>query len=138
MFLITGCPRSGTKYTAEFLNSTSLNVQHEYYKGERKDIDGRVGWMSICFGFHWKVLENLDQYGIILHQVRNPVDTISSFTVSRFFHERKNPNLLNLLTLIGVTKIKSPIGKYMKFWVEWSDYDVKKPVEVEVDHLSAK
>lgn len=66
--------RSGTVYTAEVLRAVGLDIGHEL-----NGVDGAVG------GVFWKGQRRiLSRYDRILHQVRNPLDTISSLTTANW------------------------------------------------------
>ncbi|TWT61709.1 glycosyltransferase [Rubinisphaera italica] len=110
MLYIVGCGRSGTKYTATFLNKIGIQVKHE-----EPGPDGEVGWKGLL-----KILDGeIDPSShIVLHQVRNPLETISSMRthshgllgdVSRHFSTNSS--------------LKSATGKLhrcMEFWYEWN------------------
>lgn len=68
---IIGCGRSGTKYTAQLLQSAGLDFPHEDW-GEH----GGVGWV-LPISMRCQVWQEAD---VILHQVREPWVTISSLT----------------------------------------------------------
>jgi hypothetical protein len=78
-FLITGCGRSGTKYTAKVLQKAGLDVQHEK--------PGRDGTVSSVWavedtwypGYH---AQKRPEFDLILHQVREPLATIGSLTTA--------------------------------------------------------
>lgn len=77
--LITGCPKSGTKYTTVLLKHLGLDFGHEEQTGK----DGQTNWM-LAPGKKSKPLEGPSfkkfKDAIILHQIRHPLDTISSCT----------------------------------------------------------
>jgi hypothetical protein len=67
--LITAHPRSGTGYISKFLNLCGLDVPHEIRLGN----NGISNWRGI--------IENINDCNYVLHQVRNPIDVISSSTI---------------------------------------------------------
>ena len=70
---ILSCGRSGTVYTATVLNKLGLDVGHE--------VPGKDGTVGAIF---WKgFVRNLSDYDHVIHQVRNPVDVISSFVTAQ-------------------------------------------------------
>jgi hypothetical protein len=78
MLAITGCGRSGTVYTSKLLQSCGIMVGHEQMAR-----DGIVSWWIA--GDYWTPKgeswqEVLEFTPIVLHQVRNPLDCISSIT----------------------------------------------------------
>jgi hypothetical protein len=97
-FLITGYPRSGTKYTAKVLNKTSLDVGHEF-KGK----DGCVSW---------KHLPKALDFDLVLHQVRNPLKVIgSSHTINVTYLELDWDDLYNEDRILA-TQIMHKAKKY--------------------------
>ena len=66
LLLIAAFPRSGTKYTAKILQQVGLDINHEVLRA-----DGSVSWFHILFDEEIK-------YQHIFHQVRHPLDAISS------------------------------------------------------------
>lgn len=109
MLLITGCGRSGSRYTATLLNRLGLRVGHEELHA-----DGEIGWKGLR-----KLLsgERID-FNVILHQVRDPIATISSLRthccgllkdVSRFFPTRSSLDGSN-----------GNLHRCMEYWYEWN------------------
>lgn len=72
--LITGCPRSGTRWTDFLLRNAGVPVAHE-----RLDTFGTVSWMHIGKGaIRNKVSPEDATYEHIWHQVRHPLAQITS------------------------------------------------------------
>lgn len=130
MILITGHPRSGTKYTATLLQAAGKNYGHEVL-GE----DGTVSWLHISkggkvswlpeeidgFSFGESVdkraaVEEQSKWEKIIHLVRNPLDVISSAqTLSDEAFEYMFASLKD-----------SPGGErslrwYMWTWLKWNE-----------------
>lgn len=109
MFLITGCGRSGTKYTAAVLQSLGIDVGHE-----QPGKDGEVGWKGL-----YRLLSGQPHsYRKIIHQVRHPLDTISSLrthtnylldSVAQFFPTRS-----------VVTTTDGKLHRCMEYWYQWN------------------
>ncbi len=84
MILITGTPRCGTHYTAALLQALGLRVLHEAV-----DVDGAVSWKHTGHGTFTvpkrnRVSEIFDPgFTTTLHQVRNPLKSISSMQTLR-------------------------------------------------------
>ncbi len=98
VFLITGCPRSGTGYALEVLRSVGYRMGEEDYK-DKKRLDGVVSWKHIAL-----MLEKFDS---IFHQVREPLWVISSMTtmaeVNYKFMERYVGRIIYIkINFIGV------------------------------------
>jgi hypothetical protein len=80
MMLICGCGRSGTKYTATVLQRLGLDVGHE-----RLGKDGIVSSMWALDVAEYPPYHEQGpqpEFDVILHQVRNPLDTIGSLTTA--------------------------------------------------------
>lgn len=80
MFLITGCGRSGTKYIAIALQRSGLDVGHE-----RMGNDGIVS-AFYCLDvnqYPGKHSVPRPEFNLILHQVREPLETIASLQTGK-------------------------------------------------------
>lgn len=78
--LVTGCPRSGTKYAATLLQELGLDVRHEQL--------GRDGISSWCLAVDagavpWGPPRRDLTFRTTIHQVRNPIDVIPSLSTLR-------------------------------------------------------
>jgi len=69
--LITGCGRSGTRYISDVLCHIGLDMPHEIRMGG----DGKVSWYEAP-------ARPFDRFGVVLHQVREPVVVIQSMTTA--------------------------------------------------------
>lgn len=80
--LVTGCPRSGTKYVSHILRALDRDVPHE-----RMGRDGIATW---CMAVEAEVVPwgpprlPGESYEVTLHQVRNPRLAIPSMTTLRY------------------------------------------------------
>lgn len=102
MIKITGVIRSGTQYMSRCLEAVGINMPHERY-----GIDGIVSPLH--------TFDKPDiKWDYVLHQVRNPVNTISTMhtmldgTWARFKTESITPDFRNLKNL-------------MHFWLYWNE-----------------
>lgn len=119
LVLITGCARSGTVYTAKILLENGLEVGHE--------IDGKAGIVSWLMatdtdkGFSDKPGANDYHFQHVFHQVRHPLQTISSvntFSESNWKFIRAN---------IPEISVKDPkLVRAAKFWYYWNLMAEKK------------
>ena len=78
LLLIVGCGRSGTTFMAQFLKASGLQVEHE-----APGADGCVSWpmvVNMYNPFGWPA-DNV-KFHHIFHQVRNPLDVITSFYIN--------------------------------------------------------
>lgn len=75
--LVTGCGRSGTKYTAALLQKLGLDVRHE-----EMGADGIATWCMAVDSDDspWGGGRRGVRFGAILHQVRHPLRVIPSLT----------------------------------------------------------
>ena len=114
MIIVTGCGRSGTYYMALALQALGFDVGHEEW-GK----DGQVGFHAAVDlrgakkGKLWRLQR--DPHDVVLHQVRHPLGTISSFQTAQDYtwnfvceHEKAiNP--------------KAPlILRCMQYWYYWN------------------
>ena len=101
--LISGCGRSGTKYIAELLKSLGVNASHEVPDPK---FDVVIDWHLISYNKFYDTP--------MIHQVRNPLDTISSATkiykVSWEIISEKIP----------IKKSDSVLLKSMKYYYYWN------------------
>lgn len=87
-FVVTGCGRSGTYYTAELLRRLGLLCQHEGVFSPTTtgfegfgDAHGDSSWLAAPY------LDQLPPGSVVLHQVRSPAAVARSFTDLSFFAE---------------------------------------------------
>lgn len=73
--LITGCPKSATVYISELLLKMGVDVKHE-----KMGRDGSADWMLAPgkISHPWEGPRFDDGFSTVLHQVRDPLDTMSS------------------------------------------------------------
>lgn len=107
-YIIVGCPRSGTGYASKF-----FNIGHEYMN--------RNGISSWCLVndpplYGPSIIDVRKKFkGVeIFHQIRNPIDTISSFITMKkktwyYFDE-----------ILGLKKTDNKIKKGMIIYLEWN------------------
>ena len=87
-FVVTGCARSGTAYTAAVLSGLGLRCGHEVVFGPRTR--GFDGWHGQHGDSSWLAAPFLDQLGdaLVFHQVRHPLKVVRSLVGVRFFADR--------------------------------------------------
>jgi hypothetical protein len=123
--LITGCGRSGTKYISKVFRRLGVKLGHEVLYE-----DGIVSTFSF-------LLDDLKTYSFILHQVRHPLNVISSCQTLKqstwdFFDENK-----------VIKKVDPLLLKCMNYWLNYnrmvlevSNYTYKvEDFSLEVPHL---
>ena len=80
MILICGCGRSGTKYITQVLRKCGLDVGHE--KLGKDGIVSSLWTIDVDKYPPYHIQGPQPEFDIILHQVRNPLDTIGSLLTS--------------------------------------------------------
>jgi hypothetical protein len=90
-FLVTGCPRSGTKYSSVLLSALGARCEHEQVFGieqalgqkpvEWNGYDGEASFLAVPF-------LPLDDV-VVLHQVRHPLEFIRSVVGIRFLSDHR-------------------------------------------------
>ena len=125
-FVVTGCARSATTYTAKAIMGSGVYCSHERSFGSRTvwnglpnihkdDLDGTWGdssWWTAAF------MSQLPGEVAVLHQVRNPVKNIRSFwtlnleSLKRFI-EKHTPEQ-------AFEKQEDELLFYMKHWITWN------------------
>lgn len=85
-FVVTGCARSGTGYTAELLTRLGAECPHEAVFSpytERFDgwgaAPGESSWLAV------PMLDQLPEGTVVLHQVRHPAKVVASLLDIKFF-----------------------------------------------------
>lgn len=120
-FLITGCGRSGTTYITKVLQNNGVPAFHE-----RCDADCAVSW---------KLLFEKDRkkhYQVVLHQIRNPLDCISSMTTAganswKFIQNR----------IPEISPADPIIVKSAKYWYYWNKRaESISSLSYPIEHLS--
>ena len=109
--LVTGCGRSGTKYTAELLQNLGLDVQHE-----EMGADGIATWcMAVdCAGSPWGGGRRGIKFGTILHQVRHPLKVIPSLTTFTA------PSWRFIAKFVPVAPNEPILLRAAKYWYYWN------------------
>ena len=91
-FVVTGCARSGTGYTARLLTDLGVPCDHEaLFTPYTERFDGFSGtrgdssWLAVPF------IDQLPAGTVVLHQVRHPKAVVSSLLGIRFFADDRTP-----------------------------------------------
>jgi hypothetical protein len=97
-FVVTGCARSATTYTAELLSAAGIPCGHEYIFDpwliatpgedpfvESPELRGDAAWEAVGF------FGVLPQGTVVLHQVREPVNVVRSLLGVRLFADDYHP-----------------------------------------------
>lgn len=102
--LVIGCARSGTRYTSKVFRSLGLDIRHE-----KNGKDGTVNWASVA------IENDLKSHDIILHQVREPIASISSIHILRKFAFKYSVSVEPKI-LEGKTNLQ----RNMRYWLFWN------------------
>ncbi len=115
--LITGCGRSGTNYISDFLKANGLDIGHE---SEGKD--GISSWLMTVEDDNPPFGPSAVDYSFehTIHQVRNPIDTISSgLTIKEISWDY-------IKKYIPIGAGDSTLLKASKYWYYWNVLAEKK------------
>ena len=87
-YAIIGTGRCGTKFTTRFLDSIGISCSHEaYYTYKGPLLRNKYRYFKTVADSSWLAIPFLpDQDVCVIHQVRHPLDVISSFYRIGFFH----------------------------------------------------
>lgn len=109
--LVMACSRSGTYYTAEYLTGMGLDVGHE-----RINADGACGWPYAVSEPYIRANGRRDEYewGVIVHQVRHPLSTISSMLT----HE---PPMIGFVSRHLGGLPDDMLHAAMLYWIGWNE-----------------
>jgi hypothetical protein len=99
--------RSGTVYTSLLLQSIGLDFGHE-----RDGKDGTIG------GIFFKGKRNLSTYDQVFHQLRHPLDVISSSTTCKESSFNKTFKEIG----IGEIREKDPLKRAMLSWYYYTNW----------------
>ena len=111
VFLITGCGRSGTSYTAKVLRAAGMDVGHE-----RKGIHGTVSslWAVESERYPYFHAQKRPEFDVVLHQVREPLATIGSLTTALKSSWRWNAQHIELDMDWSALRIAA------EYWLQWN------------------
>lgn len=114
--LITGCPRSGTKYICEALKKWGLIVRHE-----QVGFHGTADWTRAIspdgkarFKAVWYRGTDCTRFDVIFHQVRHPLkvfETLHSLNPESWDYIYKHTS---------AKPTDSELTKMMKFYLDWN------------------
>lgn len=110
--LITGCGRSGTRYISTLLKNMGIDVPHEVKMGKH----GISSWLMAVpnVSYPWGPQCNKKAFTHIVHQVRDPLKTITSLsTFSPISWEY-------ISRYIRIRPKDSVLLKSMKYWFRWN------------------
>jgi len=122
-FLITGCGRSGTGYTAQLLTALGRRCGHEEVFSIVAVNAERVAWADTFPGeSSWLAapyLSLLPAGTTVLHQVRDPLAVVRSLVRIRLF-ETPGPYLDFLRTHLEGLDRCAPLEAALRYWDEWN------------------
>ena len=119
-FLVTGCGRSGTLYTATLLKKLGVTCHHE--KAFLPPVRGLPEWSGIEVA--WEAAPYVEQLGVeVFHQLREPLAVINSFLRIGFF-ERDDVFRRHVYHYLPHLHKLSLIKQAMAYYVEWNEFVV--------------
>lgn len=113
ILLITGCGRSGTQYTHDFLNKSGLQVGHESVREH-----GSVSWLlnSDASWAPWGPLRKDFRFKHVFHQVRDPLKVIQSF-----YNVPPRATWKWIAETVKEIHLDDPdLVKCAKYWIHWN------------------
>jgi len=116
-YIITGCPKSGTKYMAELLTVGGIPCSHEYkYRlvGVPTPRKGKAesSWVAAPYV--------ADTKAKVIHIVRNPLEVISTLRKVKFFERESHAHTSFVLNELPQLRKLKPIDRYERFWIDWN------------------
>ena len=138
-FVVTGCSRSGTLYTARLLTAAGIPCGHEQvfspWSGAlhlsepfamRPDLRGDSSFMAAPY------LDRLRAGDWVLHQVRDPIDVIRSHVGMKFFAEPfvqskelagDHPYYVAIIKDFTPDVFTTPdeTARSARYWVQWNE-----------------
>jgi len=118
--LVTGCARSGTRYTAYILRDCGLDVGHEWMFP-----DGLTSWLMAtdCSECPWGAAPSSNtKFQHIFHQVRDPLKVIASV----YINEPPESWEFICLHLPQIKETDTLLVKCAKYWYYWNLMAEKK------------
>ena len=134
LFVLTGCARSGLRFTSKSLTALGAPCGHEDVLSLKSfQRSGTLFWPSRLAGdASWlaaPVLGKLPERSVIFHQVRHPLATVQGLYSSGFF-QQPSARRSFVQDFLPETKLGGPLVRCMRFWLEWNrmveaagDYD---------------
>lgn len=116
LVLITGCGRSGTTYTTNLLRTCGLDIKHEDI-----GIDGSVSWLMAVDSDYTPhgPGSNGTYFRHTFHQIRNPLDVITSFYIN--INNDFLPAWNYIIAYVPEIKREDPsLVKCAKYWYYWN------------------
>lgn len=108
--LVVGCPRSGTTYMAQLLQSYGLDVRHEEM-GE----DGTSSWpMATCHKGPWGARRSNFRFQNTIHVVRDPVRVVASLPTL------KKVSWKFMSNYVLICRKASPLVQAMQACIGWN------------------
>lgn len=124
-FLVTGCGRSGTKYTAQLLTAAGLHCGHEdvfnsWPRGKppprwrESPFDGDSSFVAAPWA------GELARHLVVVHQVRAPLDVIRSAVGTGHTEDRRKPWVAYIDGQIGHLRRPTPAQRAATYWLRWN------------------
>ena len=129
-YVVVSTPRSATGWAAQALTAMGLQCGHETYynlhlqqpENKNEGVWGDSSWLAVPF------IKDLPSGTIVLHQIRNPWDTIASIVGLGWFDPKADHGALELSYIMFAAehRLGSPtkamatqIERAAHFWMTW-------------------
>jgi hypothetical protein len=127
-FVVTGCPRSGTGYTAKLFRTLGVSCGHESVFGRRQGL-GRepIDWSGFVGDSSWLAVPCLPVDGVVvLHQVRDPLEFVRSITGIGFLGDEPRPMRKRFVQVVRrhapeVFKPETEVERAALLWRIWNE-----------------
>ena len=131
-FLITGSPRSGTRFMAALFRSAGLGATHEGVfipAGIRPRVIKNVesSWLAAPHLQTWKY-----HFKKVIHLVRDPILVISSQREREIMFKKESPYTKYIYDNVSeITNFNNSIDNYLHFWIAWNEM-IEKHTKIRV------
>lgn len=122
-YVVTGTPRSATRFMGQLFTSVGIPIGHEMFYGMPgcgiyvDDAKGDSSWLAVPH------LESIKNAGaIIIHIVRNPLKVVSSLHHSQINFDNPMDNMFTIYKVKHLPSIYRYQGldRYLHFYIEWN------------------
>lgn len=135
-FIVTGCPRSGTAYTAALFSTLGVRCGHEKVFGiAQASGDLPVDWTGADGDSSFLAVPFLPlEDTVVLHQVRHPLEFTRSIVGIAFLsdHRREKP----FPTIIGrhAPEVYEPVGEAPRAAMLWRTWNTRAEAHADITY----
>jgi hypothetical protein len=126
-FIVTGCPRSGTRFAATLFSALGIRCGHEDVFGPDQGLgDLPVEWNGYDADSSWHAVPFLPLDDVVvLHQVRHPLEVIRSIAGIRFLARADLPNKATRAVRRNAPEIFEPESEAERAATMWRIWNEK-------------